>query len=76
MPHRHVTVPPLTTPPSLQLRPIQSVPQISFPQPAFQLLDNHPPGIKRPDTEAEKDTKELFRILDYPEGEIPVSMWC
>jgi hypothetical protein len=36
------------------------------------LLDNHPPGIKRPDTEAEKDTKELFRILDYPEGEIPV----
>ena len=75
-PTRHVTVPPVTPPTHSLPNRGRSVPEVSFPQPTIPLLDNLPIGLKRPDSGAEKATKALFEILSYPDGEIPVSLWC
>jgi len=82
MPQRHETEPTVSSTPSFShpLRTIHSSPDISFPQPTFLSLGNHPTG---PNGRQEQDSgagkgkdKALIDTLVYPEGEIPVSLEC
>jgi len=79
VPQRHGTEPAVsgTPPTTYPLRPVQSSPQFPVPQTSFQSLGSHPASsnLQQGQNSNAADGKALCKILAYPEGEIPVSVW-